>query len=120
MRVCISGRFNRIRLIFHNANILRNTIVLPVEVLNVKVEREMVEKLESLVRRKAFKNKSEAVRSMLEEHFHEHPELFISDDFDRLVREADKISDAQFAEQAATLFRGRKTAAQMVAEGRER
>lgn len=90
------------------------------EVLNVKVEREMVEKLESLVRRKAFKNKSEAVRSMLEEHFQEHPELFISDEFDRLLREADKISDGQFAELAATLFRGKKTAAQMVAEGRER
>jgi Arc/MetJ-type ribon-helix-helix transcriptional regulator len=90
------------------------------EVLNVKVEREMIEKLESLVRRKAYKNKSEAVRSMLEEHFQEHPELFLSDDFDELVKEADKISDAQFREMTAKLFKGHKTAAQMVAEGRER
>jgi hypothetical protein len=90
------------------------------EILNVKVEREMAEKLERLVRQKAFKNKSEAVRSILEEHFQEHPGLFISEDFDGLVREADKISDKEFVRLAATLFRGKKTAAQMVAEGRAR
>ena len=105
----------------HSAHILRNTILYYLmEVLNVKVEREMAEKLERLVRQKAFKNKSEAVKSILEEHFQEHPELFTSEDFDGLVREADKISDKEFAELAAALFRGKKTAAQMVAEGRAR
>jgi len=35
------------------------------EIINVKVEKEVKEKLEMLVKRKAFKNKSEAVRNML-------------------------------------------------------
>lgn len=90
------------------------------EILNVKVEKETVEKLDRLVRKKAYKNKSEAVRKMLEEHFEEHPELFGLDELKGIFNEADKMPDKQFEKLAAKVFRGAKTAAQLVAEGRER
>jgi len=90
------------------------------EILNVKVEKETREKLERLVKRGAFKNKSEAVRRMLEEHIEEHPELFVSDDLVEALKEAEEMSDEQFERLAAEIFRGPKTAAELVAEGRDR
>lgn len=91
------------------------------EVLNIKVEEHTAEKLERLVKRNVFKNKSEAVRKMLEEHIQEHPELFAPDNLDELFKQADeRISDTEFEKLAAEAFKGRRTAAQMVADGRER
>ena len=91
------------------------------EILNVKVEEQTAEKLDRLVRRNVYKNKSEAVRKMLEEHLQEHPELFAPDNLEELFKQADdSMSDQQFEKLAADVFKGRKTAAQMVAEGRER
>jgi Arc/MetJ-type ribon-helix-helix transcriptional regulator len=90
------------------------------EVLNVKVEKETIEKLEKLVRKNAYKNKSEAVRRMLEDHFEEHPELFSSDKLEGIFKQADRMSDEQFEKLAGKVFKGAKTAAQIVAEGRER
>jgi Arc/MetJ-type ribon-helix-helix transcriptional regulator len=91
------------------------------EMLNVKVEEQTAEKLERLVKRNIYKNKSEAVRKMLEEHLQEHPELFAPDNLEDLFKQAEyNISDQQFEKLAADVFRGRKTAAQLVAEGRER
>jgi Arc/MetJ-type ribon-helix-helix transcriptional regulator len=91
------------------------------EILNVKVEQQTAEKLERLVKRNVYKNKSEAVRKMLEEHLQEHPELFAPDNLEELFKQADySISGQQFEKLAADVFSGRKTAAQLVAEGRER
>lgn len=90
------------------------------EILNVKVEKETKEKVERLVKARGYKNKSEAVRSIIEEHLQEHPELFASEEVAELVREAERMSDAQFDRLAAQVFRGSRTAAELVAEGRER
>ena len=90
------------------------------EVLNVKVEKETIEKLDRLVRKRAYKNKSEAVRKMLEEHFDEHPELFGFEELEGILKQSDRMSDEQFEKLAARVFKGTKTAAQIVAEGRER
>jgi Arc/MetJ-type ribon-helix-helix transcriptional regulator len=90
------------------------------EILNVKVEKETMEKLDKLIRKKAYKNKSEAVREMLKEHFEEHPEFFGLDELEGILRDADGISDRQFEKLAARVFRGTKTAAQLVAQGRDR
>jgi Arc/MetJ-type ribon-helix-helix transcriptional regulator len=91
------------------------------EILNVKVEKETLEKLQSLVKKKMYKNKSEAVRKMLEEHLEEHPELFTSDGFQEIFKEAsENMSDQQFEKLSARVFSGSKTAAQIVAEDRER
>jgi Arc/MetJ-type ribon-helix-helix transcriptional regulator len=90
------------------------------EVLNVKVERETKERIERLVRIRGYKNKSEALRKMIEEHLEEHPELFAEEEIGDILREASEISDADFDKMAAEVFRGRKTAAELVGEGRER
>jgi Arc/MetJ-type ribon-helix-helix transcriptional regulator len=90
------------------------------EILNVKVEKGTKEKVERLVRARGYKNKSEAVRRMLEEHIEEHPELFATEDIAEIVREAEGISDSAFDRLAAEAFRGKRTAAELVAEGRER
>jgi Arc/MetJ-type ribon-helix-helix transcriptional regulator len=91
------------------------------EILNVKVEEQTAEKLERLVKRNIYKNKSEAVRKMLEEHLQEHPELFAPDNLEDLFKQVEySISDQQFEKLAAEVLRGRKTAAELVAEGRER
>jgi Arc/MetJ-type ribon-helix-helix transcriptional regulator len=91
------------------------------EILNVKVEEQTAEKLERLVKRNIYKNKSEAVRKMLEEHLQEHPELFAPDNLEDLFKQVEySISDQQFEKLAAEVFKGRMTAAQLVAEGRER
>lgn len=90
------------------------------EVLNVKVEKETMEKLDKLVRKKAYKNKSEAVRKVLEEHFEEHPELFGSYELEAMLKQSREMTDEQFDKLAARVFKGTKTAAQIVAEGRER
>jgi Arc/MetJ-type ribon-helix-helix transcriptional regulator len=91
------------------------------EILNVKVEEQTAEKLERLVKRNIYENKSEAVRKMLEEHLQEHPELFAPDNLEDLFKQVEySISDQQFEKLAAEVFRGRKTAAQLVAERKER
>lgn len=90
------------------------------EILNVKVENETMAKLEKLVKKKAYKNKSEAVRKILEEHFEKHPDVLAHDDLAEILKKVDAISDAKFLRIAADVFRGAKTAAQLVAEGRER
>ncbi len=90
------------------------------EVVNVKLKKETKQKIERLVKERGYKNKSEALRAMLEEHFEEHPELFASDDIKKIAEEASKMSDENFDRLAAKIFRGSKTAAQLVGEGRER
>jgi len=90
------------------------------EIINVKVEKEVKEKLEMLVKRRAFKNKSEAVRKMLNEHFREHPEFFVSDDLEKLIKEAGLITDKEFEKRVFEVFKGPKSAAELVGEGRGR
>lgn len=90
------------------------------EILNVKVEKETIEKLERLIKKKAYKNKSEAVRKMLEEYLKEHSELFGFDELEGILREAEGMSDGQFEKIAARVFMGGKTAAQLVSQGRDR
>jgi Arc/MetJ-type ribon-helix-helix transcriptional regulator len=90
------------------------------ETLNVKVDRETKEKLETLVRRKLYRNTSEAVRNMLADHMQEHPDLFASAKLAEASKEAESLTDDEFEVLAAEVFRGPKTAAQIVAEGRDR
>ncbi|MHB8567874.1 MAG: ribbon-helix-helix domain-containing protein [Nitrososphaerales archaeon] len=90
------------------------------EILNVKVERETKEKIERLVKAKGYKNKSEALRTIIEEHFEEHPELFAETEMKDIVKEAAKMSDTEFNKLAEQIFKGRKSAAEIVAEERER
>jgi Arc/MetJ-type ribon-helix-helix transcriptional regulator len=90
------------------------------ETLNVKVEKETKEKLERLVKARGYKNKSEALRDMIEAHFEEHPELFADEEMGDLSKEAGEMTDAEFDRLAAEVFGGQRTAAELVGEGRER
>ena len=86
----------------------------------VRVKKETNEKIAKLVKAGRYKNKSEALREIIEEHFEEHPELFASDELEEIEKEAGKLSDAGFDRLAAEIFRGPRTAAELVGEGRGR
>ncbi len=90
------------------------------EVLNVKVEKETKERIERLVKTKGYKNKSEALRKMIEDHFEEHPGYLPRKNSKRLSQKR-----AEFLMQSSTnwpqkISKERRTAAELVAEGRER
>ncbi len=99
-------------------NITRVTKVTPMELIHVKVEKRVNDKLVHLVKSKVYKNKSEAVREMLEDHMKEHPELFLGDEFKELLKHADIMSDEEFRKRMAEGLKGSKSAAELVSEGR--
>jgi len=86
------------------------------EVIHVKIDEKTSEKLDHIVGRGTFKNKSEAVRSMLEDHITEHPELLIGFDIKRISEYKDKMSDEEFRRRLARGLKGSKSVAQMLAE----
>ncbi|TLX98609.1 MAG: hypothetical protein E6K96_00135 [Thaumarchaeota archaeon] len=88
------------------------------QLIHVKVEREISDRLEHLVKSKIYKNKSEAVREMLEKHMEEHPELFTGDDLKKLLEEGEMMSEKEFEERMAEGLKGPKSAAEIVSEGR--
>ena len=94
------------------------TMVTPMELIHVKVETKTKERIERLVRTERYKNKSEAVRKMLDEHFQEHPELFSGEELKVFLKEARRMSEAEFKRMMAEGLRGPKSAAEIVAEGR--
>ena len=55
---------------------------------------------------------------MREDHLKEHPELFASDELGETLKDADMMTDEQFERLAAEVFKGPKTAAELVGEGR--
>ena len=82
--------------------------------------KETKEKIERLVSARRYKNKSEALRRIVEQHFEEHPELLAADDIPEIIEEAEKMSDDEFDRLAAEVFGGPRSAAELVGEGRER
>jgi Arc/MetJ-type ribon-helix-helix transcriptional regulator len=88
------------------------------ELIHVKVEKKVNDKLDHLVKSRVYKNKSEAVRDMLEEHMDEHPELFVGDELNDLLEDAQNMSDKEFDERMAEGLKGPKSAAELVSEGR--
>ena len=74
-----------------------------------------------MVKTKGYRNESEALRKVIEEHFEEHPELFAGDELQEALKQANEMSEAEFERVASQIFRGHeKKAAQLVAEGRDR
>ena len=86
------------------------------EVIHVKIDEKTKEKLDHIVGRGGYKNKSEAVRSMIEEHIIEHPELLIGDEIQRISKYKDKMSDKEFRRRLAIGLKGRKSVAEMLSE----
>ena len=86
------------------------------EVIHVKIDEKTKEKLDHIIGRGAYRNKSEAVRSMLEEHITEHPELLTGFDIKQLSEYKDSMSDQEFRKRLARGLKGRKSVAQMLAD----
>jgi len=89
-----------------------------VEIINARFEQDLVRKVDDLVRRGIFKNRSEALRTMTEDYIDRHPELFLDAEAEKWS-EAD-IDDDELEKICAGLFCGKRTAAEIVAEGRGR
>ena len=90
------------------------------ETLSVRVRNGTKEKIERQVKATGYKNSSEVLRKIIEEHFERHPEPFATDDLTEITEEAEKISDKEFEKMTARIFKGPKNAAGLVGEGRER
>ena len=89
------------------------------EIINVKIEKETKEQLERLVKKKAYRNLSEAVRQILKDHLNEHPELFAHDmELEHLIDKANKMSDRHFKELAARALKGKKSAVEIARDSR--
>jgi Arc/MetJ-type ribon-helix-helix transcriptional regulator len=88
------------------------------ELIHVKVGKRIKDRLDDLVNSKVYKNKSEAVREMLEEHMQEHPELFLGNEMSELLKHSNRMSDREFKRRMEEGLKGRKSAAEIVSQGR--
>ncbi|MEE9237420.1 MAG: ribbon-helix-helix domain-containing protein [Thermoplasmata archaeon] len=89
------------------------------EIVNVRLDGKALQRVDLAVRRGTFPNRSEAIRSMVAQFIREHPEAFDDPLLSRIVHEP-PLSDEMFEEIAAQALSGEKTAADLVAEGRQR
>lgn len=86
------------------------------EIVNIRLNEDAKKKIDSLVSKGVFASRSEALRRIVEEHLVEHPELFMDRELEELMRE--DLPETELFELCSTLFSGRKTAAELVREGR--
>ena len=75
-------------------------------------------KLDHLVANGTFKNRSEALRSMTEEFVERHPDLFLSGEAEKWLKT--DVKDSELEDLFSRILAGKRTAAQIVAEGRGR
>lgn len=87
------------------------------ETITARLPDELVRRVDAAVRKGAFPNRSEALRTILEEYLKEHPELFLDADPEILLGE--DVSDKELEKLGAKLFAGVKVAG-LVGEGRGR
>ena len=96
--------------------ILNEVIVLE-EVITSRFSHELVRKVDQAVSKGNFKNRSQALRIIIEDHLKEHPELFLGDKFQDLIKKAPDLKDNELEQVGSKLFEG-KSVAKLVAEGR--
>ena len=87
------------------------------ETVTARLPDELVKKVDAAVKRGAFPNRSEALRTILEEYLGDHPELFLETSAQELLGE--EFSDQELERLGAKIFSGSKVA-KLVAEGRGR
>jgi len=86
------------------------------EIVNIRLNEDAKKKIDSLVSKGIFASRSEALRRIVEDHLDEHPELFIGKELEEMMLE--NLSENELLELCSTLFSGRKTAAELIREGR--
>jgi Arc/MetJ-type ribon-helix-helix transcriptional regulator len=87
------------------------------EVITSRFSEELVKKVDKAVSRGYFKSRSEALRVIIEEYLKEHPELFLGDKVQELIKKAPDLDDEELEQVGAKLFKS-VSAAKLVAEGR--
>jgi Arc/MetJ-type ribon-helix-helix transcriptional regulator len=88
------------------------------DVITSRFSEELVRKVDQAVSRGNFKNRSEALRTIIEDHLKEHPELFLGDKFQELIKKTPNLKDDELEQVGFKLFKGRSIA-KLVAEGRK-
>lgn len=86
------------------------------EIVNIRLNEDAKKKIDSLVSKGIFASRSEALRRIVEDHLDEHPELFIGKELEEIMLE--DLPENELVELCSTLFSGRKTAAELIREGR--
>lgn len=87
------------------------------ETITARLPDELVKRVDAAVKRGAFPNRSEALRTIVEEYLKEHPELFLESEPEMLL--GDELSDRELEKLGAKLFSGVKVS-KLVGEGRGR
>ena len=93
------------------------------EAVPIRITKEVLEKIELLVKLGKYANKSEALRTTITEHLEERKELFA---YEGLLSQDKKISEVtesldekEFLELCEAILSGRKTSVELIEEQRE-
>jgi len=93
------------------------------EVVPIRIPKEVLEKIELLVRLGKYANKSEALRTIIIEHLEERKELLTYEELlsqDKKISEvAESLDEKEFLELCKAILSGRKTSVELIEEQRE-
>jgi len=93
------------------------------EVVPIRIPKDVLEKIELLVRLGKYANKSEALRTIIIEHLEERKELLAYEGLlsqDKEISEvAESLDEKEFLELCKVIFSGRKTSVELIEEQRE-
>lgn len=78
------------------------------ETLSVRVKKGTKERIERQVKARGYKNSSEVLRKIIEEHFEEHPEIFATDELAEIIKEAEKSRTKSLRKSRLGSSRGRR------------
>jgi Arc/MetJ-type ribon-helix-helix transcriptional regulator len=92
------------------------------EVVPIRIPREVLEKIELLVKMGKYANKSEALRTMIIEHLEEKKELFAYEEAliqnKKILAATKSLNEEEFLELYKAIFTGSKTSVEMIEEQR--
>lgn len=88
------------------------------EVITSRFPEAVIKKVDKAVSNGYFKSRSQALRKITEEYLKEHPELFLGDKIQEIVKKAPVLTDDELEQVGASVFRG-ASVAELVAEGRD-
>jgi len=91
-------------------------------VVPIRISKEVLEKIELLVRLGKYATKSEALRTIIIEHLEERKELFAYEGLlfqdDKISKVTESLDEKEFLDLCKTIFSGCKTSAELIEEQR--
>jgi len=92
------------------------------EVVPIRIPKEILERIELLVRLGKYATKSEALRSIIIEHLDEKKELFAYEGFlfqeEKISKVAESLDGKEFLELCKAIFSGSKISVELIEEQR--